>query len=92
MASFRIELNREGIREAALRSPEVRAGLRAVADEIADRARAIDSGEGVTSEPSDIEVEEGGTRRARVYVRAVGAAAAAREAKYRILGRALGGG
>lgn len=91
MTSFRIDLDRAGVREAALTSPEVRAALRTFADNIAARATAIDAGEGVTSKPSEIDVEEGGTSRARVYVRAIGAAAAAREAKYRILGRALDG-
>jgi len=92
MTSFRINLDRAGVREAALTSPEVRAALRTVADEIADRARSIDAAEGVTSKPSEITVSEGGTSRARAYIHAEGAAAAAREAKYRILGRALGGG
>lgn len=91
MTGFRIELNRAGVREAALTSPDVRAALRTVADQIADRARAIDAGEGVTSKPSEISVREGGSTRARAYIHAEGAAAAAREAKYRILGRALDG-
>ena len=91
MTSFRIELDRAGVREAALSSPEVRAALRTIADGIAERARGIDAGEGVTSHQSEITVSEGGTNRARAYVHANGAAAAAREAKYRILGRALDG-
>ena len=91
MTSFRLELDRAGVREAALTSPEIRAELRRIAEGVADRARSIGAGEGVTSHPSEIEVGEGGTTRGRAYVRAVGDAAAAREAKYRILGRALGG-
>lgn len=92
MSSIRFEIDREGVREAALRSPEVRGQLRKIAEETADRARSINESSGVTSEKPTIEVSEGGRTRARAYIRAVGPAAAAREAKYRVLGRALAGG
>lgn len=92
MAQARIELNRPGVREAALRSPEIRGALRRVAEETASRARTIDASVGVRSPKSEIVVSEGGNVRARAYVRAVGPAAAAREAKYRVLGRSLIGG
>lgn len=92
MGRIRVEMDREGVRHAALTSPEVRAAVRAKAEEIASRARTIDSATGVSSPKSDIVVTDGGRSRARAYIRAVGPAAAAREAKYRVLGRSLAGG
>lgn len=83
MTSVRIELNRAGVRAAALTSPEVRAELRRIAEATAGRARGQCD--------NDIEVVEGGQSRARAYVRMLGPDAAAREAKHRILGRSLGG-
>jgi hypothetical protein len=81
--SFRIELNRAGIRELALTSPEVRAAVRATAESIAARARSATRDE--------IDVAEGGTSRARAYVRRLGSGAAG-EANDRALGRSVGGG
>jgi len=82
MASLRIDLNRAGIREAALQSPEVRAAVRAIAESVAARAR------GTTDD--EIDVHEGGTSRARAYVRRLGSGAAG-EAQDRALGRSVGG-
>lgn len=92
MTSVRIHIDKPAVREAALTSPEIRAGLRLVAEQVAARAENIEASTGVTSEPSEIKVTEGGVRRARFYVTAEGPQAAAREAKYRILGRSLPGG
>lgn len=86
-----IKLDRAKVDYAALSSPQVRAQLRIVAEAAAARARNIGASEGVKSDPSEIKVAMGGHRRARAYVRAVSPSAAAREAKYRILGRAMPG-
>ena len=82
MAKPRIELNKRGVREAALTSAEVRAAVRQVAEGIASRAR------GVTDD--EIQVAEGGRSRARAYVRRLGSGAAG-EAQDRALGRSIGG-
>lgn len=82
MARPRLEINRAGIREAALTSPEVRAAVRDIAEGIASRAR------GATED--EIVVAEGGRSRARAYVRRLGSGARG-EAHDRALGRAIGG-
>jgi len=82
MATFRIDLNRAGIREAALTSPEVRAAVHAAAEGIAARARSLTDDE--------IDVHEGGRDRARAYVRRLGSGAQG-EAEDRALGRSIGG-
>lgn len=92
MPSIRFTFDRSGIRNAALRSPAVRAELRRIGEQIAARAESLDSETGDTSPKSKFLVDDGGERRARVYVQALGEAAGAREAKYRILGRSLDGG
>lgn len=84
MTTVRIELNRDGVRQAALTSPEVRAELARIGEATASRARSQTNNE--------VEVVEGGKGRARVYVRMLGADAAALEAKERILGRSLTNG
>ena len=78
----RIEFNRGSMREV-LTSPEMRAAVRAQAEEIAGRAR------GATDD--EIVVAEGGRSRARAYVRRLGSGAAG-EAHDRTLGRSIGGG
>ena len=83
MAQMRLEISRDGVREAALTSPEVRAAVRQAAEAIAARATGPDA---------EIKIVDAGTSRARSYVVNVSPKAAAAEAKYRILGRALGGG
>lgn len=80
--SVRIELNRSAIREVALRSPEVRSAVRAIAESVANRARSLTDDE--------IDVHEGGTNRSRAYVRRLGSGAAG-EASDRALGRSIGG-
>lgn len=82
MGSIRFEFNRDGIRHAALTSPEVRAAVKAKAERIADRAR------GATDDK--IEVHEGGRSRARAYVVRLDGGAAA-EASDRALGRSVNG-
>lgn len=88
MTRVRIVHDPAGVKAAALTSPGVRAAVTAVAEQIAERARAR-NGVGNTSEGGEIVVENGGISRARSYVRAEGPASLAREAKYRILGGAL---
>ena len=80
--AFRLELNHVTFDDAALKSPEVRAAVRQVAEGIASRAR------GVTDD--EIQVAEGGRSRARAYVRRLGSGAAG-EAQDRALGRSIGG-
>jgi len=83
--SVRLELNRDGIRQVALLSPEVRGRLRQIAEATATRAR------GMTN--LEIDVRDGnGRSRAAVHVGMLGPAAAATEAKHRILGRSLTNG
>ena len=82
MATVRIELNRDGIREAVLRSDKVRAAIRAKAEEIAANAR--------NQTDDEIVVGEGGSSRARAYVTRLGSGARG-EAKDRALGRSIGG-
>lgn len=82
MANFRLDLNRAGVRAAALQSPEVRAQVMAIAEGIAARARRATE--------DDIDVHEGGQSRARAYVRRLGSGAAG-EAQDRALGRSIGG-
>lgn len=84
MAKMRIELDRAGVREAALTSPEVRAAVGQVAEKMAAAAR------GRTE--NIIEVIHAGKSRARSYVRMLGADAAREEAKERILGSAIDAG
>lgn len=84
MSSIRIELDRAGVREAALTSQEVRDAVGQVAEKIAAAAR------GRTE--NLIEVTHAGKSRARSYVRMLGADAAAEEAKERILGSAIDAG
>lgn len=86
-----LKIDRDGVRKAALTGPEVRAAIREVTERVAARAASIDSSTGGTSPKSEITSAVGGVSRARGYVQATGPAAYAREAKYRILGRALEG-
>lgn len=80
-AKIKFELNRKGVRQAALVSQEVRDLIAKTAEETASRARGT----------TDVEVfvDHAGKSRARSYV---GIPSAALEAKERILGRALPGG
>lgn len=82
MGSVRFELNRDGVRHAALTSPEIRAAVKAKADAIASRARGLTDDE--------IVVNEGGRSRARAYVVRLDGGAAA-EASDRALGRSVNG-
>lgn len=84
MTKLRIELDRTGVREAALTSPEIRAAITAVAEKMAAAARQRTENE--------IVVTNAGKSRARSYVRMLGADAAAEEAKERILGTAIDAG
>lgn len=84
MTKLRIELDRSGVREAALTSPEVRAAVAQVAEKMANAARSRTE--------NKIEVTHAGRSRARSYVRMLGADAAAEEAKERILGSAIDAG
>ena len=79
----RIEINRAGIRSAALQSPQVRAAVVAIAQGIAAQAR------GATDD--EIIVHDAGKSRARAYVRRLGSGARG-EANDRALGRSIGGG
>jgi hypothetical protein len=79
----RIELDRAGVRDAALTSDGVRAELRARAERIAAAARSA-SGD-------DVDVNEGGKSRARFYVTRLGAGAQG-EAHDRALGTAIDAG
>jgi hypothetical protein len=80
--TIRIELDSDGVRHAALTSPEVRAMLKAKVDAVAGAARGNTTLEVVAT--------VGGGSRARGEVRLVGPAGAATEAKHRVLGTALG--
>lgn len=80
--SVRFDFNRDGIREAALTSAEVRAAVKARADRMAERARS--------QTRDEIVVHEGGRSRARAYVTRLGSSAAG-EANDRALGRSIGG-
>jgi hypothetical protein len=84
MAKVRIELDRPGVRLAALASRAVRAAVGDVAESMAAYARGRTENE--------IEVTHAGRSRARSYVRMLGADAAAEEAKERILGSAIDAG
>jgi hypothetical protein len=84
MARVKIELDRGGVRRAALTSSEVRAAVAEVAERMATAARARTENE--------IEVVHAGRSRARSYVRMLGADAAREEAKERILGSAIDAG
>lgn len=84
MTSVRIDLITAALRETALTSPEVRAEVRRIAEATAARARG--------QSDNEIVVVEGGRSRARAYVRMLGADAAQKEAKERILGRSLADG
>jgi hypothetical protein len=77
----RIELNKAGIREAALTSQDVRDMIAKFSEQVAGRAR---------SGGDTIETFHGGDDRARSYVWLAESNSAANEAKNRILGRALG--
>jgi hypothetical protein len=91
MARPRIELDSRGVQAAALKSPEVRAAVRAIAEDMAGRARqaASNGNEFVVTERTPY-------RRAGAYVHRVGTpesgSGAAGEAQDRALGRAMGGG
>jgi len=78
----RFDFNRDGIRAAALTSDDVRAAVKAKAEQIAARARAQTDDEIVTG--------EGGRSRARSYVTRLGSGASG-EAADRALGRSIGG-
>lgn len=83
MAKVVIKLNRSGIRYAALKSPKVRAEVSRYAQQVGENA----SGSGKT-----VTVGDAGISRARTYVWLDEPNSAQLEAKYRILGRALGQG
>lgn len=78
---IRIEMNRKGILKAALTSQDVRDTIAKFAEQVGERAR---KGGDV------IRVYHGGEDRARSYVWLDEPDSAAKEAKDRILGRALG--
>lgn len=80
-STIRIELDRAGVRYAALTSPEIRAMLKAKTDAVAAAARGNTTLEVVAS--------VGGKSRARGEVRLVGPAGTATEAKHRVLGTAI---
>lgn len=80
----KIELDRAGIREAALTSPDVRAAIAEVAEKIAVSARGRTDNE--------VEVVHAGRSRARSYVRMLGPDAARTEARDRVLGTAIDAG
>lgn len=82
MTSVRIELDRAAVRAVALTSPEVRAAVKQVAENTANRARSMTDDE--------IQVHEGGRSRARAYVVRLGDGARG-EAEDRALGRSVGG-
>lgn len=81
MTSIRIEVNKQGVRRAALYSPEVGAALNQVAERIAARAR------GNTSDEVKVEAQR---RKDRLGV-SVSRENAAGEAQDRALGRSIGG-
>lgn len=81
MATFRFELNKRGLRHAALYSSEVGAAIRDVAEGIAGRAR------GITNDEITVETQR---RRDRLGV-VVARSNAAGEAEDRALGRSVGG-
>lgn len=81
MAKVKIVWNHRGIAKAALQSQQVRDTIAQFAEQVASRARA--GGD-------NIETFHGGEDRARSYVWLVEPNSAAREARDRILGRALG--
>lgn len=82
MASMRIEINKAGIRRAALYSSEVGAAIRQVAEGIASRARSV------TSDEITVETQRRRDRLGMVISREN----AAGEAQDRALGRSIGGG
>lgn len=82
-SSIRIDLNRDGIRAAALTSPQVRAMIAAKAEKVAEAARGHTDDEIVTA--------HAGKSRARSYVRRLGSGAAG-EAKDRALGGSIDAG
>jgi hypothetical protein len=81
MASIRIEIDRRGVRRAALYSPEVGTALHALAEQIATRAR------GNTSDDVKVETQR---RKDRLGM-TVSRENAAGEANDRALGRSIGG-
>lgn len=88
--SIRFQWDRTALRTAALSGPGVRAAVRAETERIAARAKEINASSG-HSDLTTVETAMGGETRARGYVMLDGAAGLAREAKYRILGRAVDG-
>jgi hypothetical protein len=80
MGGIRLELDRDGIRYAALTSPEVRSEIKQRAEAIAESAR------GATDDR--IVVNEGGRSRARAYVTRLDSGARG-EAKDRALGSSI---
>lgn len=78
----RIELNRDGVREAALSSDEVRGYVSTIANRIADEARS--------KTDDEVEVTDAGQSRARSYVTRLGSGARG-EAEDRALGSSIGG-
>ena len=83
MTSFRFDHSRDGIREVALTSPEIRAMIAARAERIAAAARGKTGDEIVTA--------HAGKSRARSYVRRLDSGAAG-EANDRALGSAIDSG
>ena len=81
-AKVKIVLNRAGVRKAALTSQEVRDMIGQYGEQVAERARQNGG--------HDVEVYHGGKGRARTYVWLLDHDSAVKEAKDRILGRALG--
>jgi hypothetical protein len=78
----RIELDRAGVREAALSSPEVRDAVSAIAQRIASEAQS--------KTDDEIVVNDAGQSRARSYVTRLGSGARG-EAEDRALGSSIGG-
>lgn len=81
---FKIDLDRAGVRAAALTSPEVRAAIAETAERMATAARSRTDNE--------IVVTNAGRSRARSYVRMLGPDAERTEARDRILGTAIDAG
>lgn len=86
--AIKIELNREGVRYAALTSPQVRSVVGQVAERIAASARAK------LNDPdlNGVEVTNAGRSRARSYVRVLGPNAELIESRDRVLGSSIDAG
>ncbi len=93
--SVRVDLNREGIREAALTGEPIKRMVEAKAEEVAASARGaglmVEGEPGTMALPIAVSPAHMSTR-ARVRVFIEHASGMAVEAKHRVLGSALGGG